>query len=76
MFIIARAVPLPRRKVLEILKDNGFVITREGGRHTELEKQDGKGEWRTTFVPRHSEISMGVIQDIIKQAGKERGEFW
>lgn len=71
-----KLVPLPRRKVMETLKDNGFAVTREGGRHTVLEKQDSSERWWTTFVPRHNEISIGVVQEIIKQTGKAREEFY
>ena len=71
-----KLVPLPRRKVMDILKSNGFSVAREGGRHTVLEKQDSGGKWFTTFVPRHNEISIGVVQEIIKQTGKPREEFY
>lgn len=71
-----KLVPLPRYKVMKILKDNGFAVTREGGRHTVLEKQDSNGRWWATFVPRHNKISIGVVQEIIKQTGKPREEFY
>ena len=76
MFPITRAVPLPRRKVLEILGNNGFRIAREGAKHTVLEKQDDNDRWLVTFVPRHSEISVFTLQHIIRQSGKEKKEFW
>jgi len=69
-------VPLQRHKVMKILKNNGFGITREGGRHTVIERQDKNGIWLTTFVPRHNEISIGVVQEIIRQTGKDREEFY
>jgi len=59
---MAKLVPLERRKVMKILKNNGFIITREGGKHAVMEKQD--------------EISIGVVQEIIKQTGKDRKEFY
>lgn len=71
-----KLVPLQRRKVMKILQNNGFAVTREGGKHTVLEKQDTSGRWWTTFVPRHTEISIGVVQEIIKQTGKNREEFY
>lgn len=70
-----KLVPLSRRKVMKILKDNGLDVTREGAKHTVLEKQVN-GKWLTTFVPRHNEISIGVVQEIIKQTGKDREEFY
>ena len=70
-----KLVPLLRRKVMKILKSNEFDVTREGARHTVLEKQVN-GKWLTTFVPRHNEISIGVIQEIIKQTEKNREEFY
>lgn len=69
-------MPLPKRKILEILNNNGFRIAREGGKHTVLEKKDNKGKIWVTFVPRHIEITVFTIQHIIRQTGKERGEFW
>ena len=44
-----KLVPLQRRKVLKILEANGFSVTREGGRHTVVEKQDDTGKPREEF---------------------------
>lgn len=41
-----------------------------------MEKQDTNGKWWTTFVPRHNEVSIGVVQEIIGQTGKDREEFY
>lgn len=73
---MAKLKPLERRKIMKILESNGFAITREGGRHTVVEKLDSNGKWWTTFVPRHNEVSIGVVQEIIKQTGKPREEFY
>ncbi len=72
---MSKLVPLERRKIMRILKNNGFIVAREGGRHTVLEKQ-GTGNYLVTFVPRHNEISIGVVQEIIKQTQKPREEFY
>ena len=76
VLLMSKLVPLQRRKVMKTLKNNGFDITREGGKHTVVERQDEESRWWTTFVPRHKEISIGVVQEIIKQTEKNREEFY
>ena len=66
--------PLSRKKVLEILNNNGFAIDREGARHTILKKKIAD-KILTTFVGRHSEIITTEIHYIIKQTQKSREEF-
>jgi len=70
---MARLRPLPRRKVIDILKSNGFEEVRSG-KHITFKKKEGD-RVLTTWVPHHSEVTVFVIQYIIKQAEKERSEF-
>lgn len=70
---MARLRPLPRRKVIDVLKSNGFEEVRSG-KHTTFKKRIGD-RVLTTWVPHHSEVTVFVIQYIIKQTEKERSEF-
>ncbi len=73
MCSIARLRPLPQRRVIEILKSNGFEEVRSG-KHITFKKRVGD-RVLTTWVPHHREVTVFVIQYIIKQTEKERSEF-
>ena len=73
MLSIAKLRPLPQRKVIEILHSNGFQEARSS-KHITFKKNLGD-RVLTTWVPHHSEVSVFVIQYIIKQTEKERSEF-
>ncbi len=68
-----RLRPLQQNRVIQILESNGFVRVRSG-KHITFKKifQD---KVLTTWVPHHSEVSVFVIQHIIRQTGKPREEF-
>jgi predicted RNA binding protein YcfA (HicA-like mRNA interferase family) len=66
--------PLKRRKVINILLKNGFKELRRG-KHITFKKYLPNGEVLTTWVPYHSEISVFVLQYIIKQTRKPKEEF-
>jgi predicted RNA binding protein YcfA (HicA-like mRNA interferase family) len=66
--------PLPQRKVIQILEKNGFEKVRER-KHITFKKRKADGRVLTTWVPRHREVSVFVIQYIIKQTEKSREEF-
>ena len=70
---MGRLRPLARRKVIEILQSNGFEEVRSR-KHTTFKKKTGD-RILTTWVPHHSEVTVFVIQYIIKQSEKERSEF-
>ena len=70
---MARLRPLRRRKIIDILKSNGFEEVRSG-KHTTFKKMVGD-RVLTTWVPHHSEVTVFVIQYIIKQTEKDRSEF-
>ena len=65
--------PLPQRKVIEVLRANGFEEVRSS-KHTTFKKKVGNGVL-TTWVPHHSEVTVFVLQYIIKQTEKPRSEF-
>jgi len=66
--------PLKQRKVINILLKNGFKEVRRG-KHITFKKYLPDGEVLTTWVPYHSEISVFVLQYIIKQTRKSKEEF-
>ena len=70
---MARLRPLPRRKVVDVLKANGFEEVRSG-KHATFKKKVGD-RILTTWVPHHGEVTIFVIQYIIKQSEKQRAEF-
>ena len=70
---MGRLRPLTRRKVIEILQSNGFEEVRSR-KHTTFKKKTSD-RILTTWVPHHSEVTVFVIQYIIKQSEKERSEF-
>ena len=73
MFYI-RLRPLEQNKIIRILEKNGFVRVREG-KHITFKKTDSKSKVWTTFVPHHKEVTIFVLQYIIRQTGKSREEF-
>lgn len=73
MSSVAKLRPLPQRKVIEILRSNGFEEVRSG-KHITFKKKVGE-RMLTTWVPHHREVTVFVIQYIIKQTEKERSEF-
>jgi predicted RNA binding protein YcfA (HicA-like mRNA interferase family) len=73
VFYIGKLRPLPQRKVIQVLKNNGFQEVRSGKHITFKKVIDGKV--LTTWVPHHREVSVFVIKYIIKQTEKSREEF-
>jgi predicted RNA binding protein YcfA (HicA-like mRNA interferase family) len=67
---------LKQIKVINILLKNGFKEVRRG-KHITFKKYLPNGEVLTTWVPvpYHSEISVFVLQYIIKQTRKSKEEF-
>jgi predicted RNA binding protein YcfA (HicA-like mRNA interferase family) len=71
---MSKLKPLKQRKVINILLKNGFKEVRRG-KHITFKKYLPNGEVLTTWVPYHSEISVFVLQYIIKQTRKSKEEF-
>jgi len=65
--------PLPQGKVIKILEKNGFKQVRSG-KHITLKKITSN-KVLTTWVPHHKEVTVFVIQYIIKQTEKAKKEF-
>ncbi len=65
--------PLSQRKVIKILKSNGFQKVRSG-KHITFKKRDKEGVVKT--IPHHTEVTVFVLNYIIKQTGKSREEFY
>jgi len=66
--------PLLQKKVIKILKDNGFKEVR-AGKHITFKKTLSGNRVLTTWIPHHREVTVFVIQHIIKQTEKSRSEF-
>ena len=64
---------LSKSKVVRILLNNGFKQVRSAKHITFKKSADGRVF--TTWVPHHNQITVFVIQYIIKQTGKPREEF-
>lgn len=71
---MAKLRQLSQRKVIKVLKDNGFREVRSGA-HITFKKTDSNGKVWTTWVPHHKEVTLFVIKYIIRQTGKSREEF-
>ena len=67
--------PLSFREVARKLRAAGFSELSQRGSHVKFRKLNGGGAV-TVMVPRHREIAIGTLRDIIKQAGLSRREFW
>lgn len=66
--------PLDTTKVIRILEKYGFVKVRSR-KHTTFKKTDALGKVLTTWVPHGREVTIFVLQYIIKQTGIPREEF-
>ncbi len=66
--------PLSTAKVIRILEKHGFKKVRSR-KHTTFKKFLPSGKVLTTWVPHGNEVSVFVLQYIIKQTGIPRGEF-
>ena len=75
VFTIPKLSPLPQRKVIKILVNNGFKKARSG-KHITFKRVNSDGKILTTWVPHHKEVTVFVIQYIISQTGKPRKEFY
>lgn len=65
---------LSQQKIIRILQSNGFQQVRSR-KHVTFKKMVPGGKILTTWVPHHREVTVFVIQYIIKQTGKPRDEF-
>jgi predicted RNA binding protein YcfA (HicA-like mRNA interferase family) len=66
--------PLPQKRIINILQENGFRKIKSA-KHITFKKTAANGRILTTWIPHHREITVFVIQYIIKQTEKPRKEF-
>ena len=66
--------PLPYREVARRLTAAGFVETGQRGSHVKFVKEHDEGMF-TAIVPRHREVSVGVLRSILRQARLTPAEF-
>ena len=68
------ASPLPYREVARRLLRAGFLAVGQKGSHVKFTKDTGNGA-RVVIVPRHTEIAVGTLRSILRQAGLAPDEF-
>lgn len=73
-YSMGRLKKLSQKKVISILESNGFFQAR-ARKHITFKKITSDKKVLTTWVPHHREVTIFVIQYIIKQTGKPREEF-
>ncbi len=66
--------PLTFREIKRKLESAGFVQVGQTGSHVKFAKRTDEGT-RTAIVPRHSEVVVGTIRSILRQAGLSPDEF-
>jgi predicted RNA binding protein YcfA (HicA-like mRNA interferase family) len=66
--------PLPFREVKRKLQKAGFIIISQKGSHVKFCKETLAGRL-TAIVPNHSEVTIGTLASILKQAGLTIKEF-
>jgi predicted RNA binding protein YcfA (HicA-like mRNA interferase family) len=58
------------KSVIAILVKMGFVVQRTQGSHTVLHRGEA-----VCVVPLHSELAVGVLRSVLRQAGVSPGDF-
>lgn len=71
---MAKLISLPTNEVVRILERNGFREVRSG-KHITFKKTTHAGKVLTTWVPKGKEVTIFVLQYIIKQTEIPREEF-
>ncbi len=66
--------PLPTREVIRILEKHGFREERVS-KHITFKKTLSSGKVLTTWVPKGKEVTIFVLQYIMKQTEISREEF-
>ena len=64
---------LPQQKVLSAVKRLGFVLDREGRKHSIYKDPSDPG--RLMSIPRHSRVKRQLLQGILNGAGVTEEEF-
>ena len=71
---MGRLKPLPTKEVIRILERNGFQQVRVS-KHITFKKTLPTGKVLTTWVPKGHEVTVFVLQYIMKQTEIPRQEF-
>ena len=66
--------PLSYREVKRKLLAAGFQEVGQKGSHVKFAKMTGQG-LRTAIVPHHTEVALGTLRSILRQAGISLEEF-
>lgn len=69
---MTKITPLSYRKVTMVVERNGFLLDHQTGSHMIYKRE---GHPNIVSIPKHSEIAVGMIRTIMKNAGKARNEF-
>ena len=62
-------------EIVQILERFGFTFVRKKGSHIVMKKHLLQGGSIACVVPDHSNLAVGTLQGILKQAGISREEF-
>jgi predicted RNA binding protein YcfA (HicA-like mRNA interferase family) len=65
--------PVPARKLIRVLQEEGFVRISQRGSHLKLRHPDG----RTLVVPIHSgrDVKVGLLRAVLAEAGVSVEDF-
>jgi predicted RNA binding protein YcfA (HicA-like mRNA interferase family) len=66
--------PLPFREVKHRLEAAGFTEVSSKGSHVKFAKFAGEDTW-IVIVPHHTEVSIGTLRSILRQANLSVEEF-
>lgn len=66
--------PLPYRIIKSKLEAAGFIVVSQKGSHVKFAKDTPEGK-RTAIVPNYSEVTIGTLRSILKQAGLTDNEL-
>jgi predicted RNA binding protein YcfA (HicA-like mRNA interferase family) len=69
--LVFMSTEVPRRQIVKELRDAGFVLARTTGPHDWWKHPSGKG----VAVPRHQNITPGVVGKIRKAIGETRSPW-
>jgi len=57
-------------EVVSILQSFGFEVHSQKGSHVKLRRLNVKGEKQTLTIPLHTELDMGTLHAIVRQAAR------
>ena len=66
--------PLPYREVERKLIAAGFVESGQSGSHVKFVKETDEG-MRMAIVPRHREVAVGTLRNILRRTGLTPSDF-